>query len=408
MDVSCYQCNTVTTIEIGFEVKNFVCPNCQSVYISDASKELRRERAFNHKIPHVGLQIGQKGILKGIEYIVTGILTKKVYGAYYWNEYVLTDKLNKFVYLSESDGHWIFLKEIEDKFDVSNHPKFLTYEGVVMNLYDYTDVEIVSAQGFFDFALPKKKTHSTEYISVPNMISIEKDGDTETTYFGEHITTKEIRKGFPFFTLPSKVGTGLVQPFFLNVTNTAIIFCIFSILILLSHWFIYKDKVEKQVFYKDLTVDAFNNKEIVSPSFILEGGSAPMTIAVNSGVDNSWANVQVALLNEKTNDAVYASKDIEYYHGYTDGESWSEGNSSEEFNICGVAAGKYHLVITPQKAPEDLQNNSLTIKAVWDQPSGRNRWLTIIFMAVLLVALYYLNVNFEQKRWEDSDHSPYN
>lgn len=408
MEVSCYQCNTVTTVEVGFEVKNFVCPNCQSVYILDINKALRRERSFNHKIPHVGLQIGQKGILKGIEYTVTGILTKKVYGAYYWNEYILNDKSNHFVYLSESDGHWIFLKEIEDKFEVSNRPKFLTYEGIVMNLYDYTDVEIVSAQGFFDFTLPKKKIHSIEYISAPNMISIEKDGDTETTYFGEHITTKEIRKGFPFFTLPSKVGTGLVQPFFFDIRNTAIVFCIVAILILLSHWFIYKDKLEKQVFYKDLTFDAFNNKEIVSPSFVLEGGSAPMTIAVNSGVDNSWANVQVALLNEKTNDAVYASKDIEYYHGYTDGESWTEGNHSEEFNICGVAAGKYHLVITPQKAPEDLQNNSLTIKAVWDQPSGRNRWLTIIFLAVLLVALYYLNVNFEQKRWEDSDHSPYN
>lgn len=407
MDVSCYQCNTITILEIGFEAKNFVCPNCQSLYLLDSNKEFRRQRSFNHKIAHVGLQIGQKGILKGVEYTVTGILTKKVYGAYYWNEYILNDNANNFVYLSESDGHWIFLKEITDKFDVSNHARFLTYEEIDMKLYDDTDAEIVTAQGFFDFIIPIKKIQTIEYINAPYMISIEKSEDTEVAFFGEHISVKEIRKGFPFFTLPSKTGTGIVQPFFMSVRNTAIVFCFVLGLIVLSNWVIYSDKEGKNVFYKDLTFDEFNNKELVSPSFVLEGGSAPMSVSLSSGVDNSWANVQVALVNEKTNDEVYANKDIEYYHGYEDGESWTEGNPSEEFNICGVAAGKYHLVITPQKAPEDSQNNTLTINAIWDQPSSWNIWATIIFMGIVLIGLYYLNLNFEKTRWEDSSYSPY-
>jgi hypothetical protein len=35
-------------------------------------------------------------------------------------------------------------------------------------------------------------------------------------------------------------------------------------------------------------------------------------------VRRSWVNVQVALINEKTGEEVYASKDIEH-SGYTDG-----------------------------------------------------------------------------------------
>jgi hypothetical protein len=49
-------------------------------------------------------------------------------------------------------------------------------------------------------------------------------------------------------------------------------------------------------------------------------------------VDNSWANVGLGLVNEKTNEIVYASKDIEEYHGYEDGENWSEGRRDESFN----------------------------------------------------------------------------
>ena len=62
----------------------------------------------------------------------------------------------------------------------------------------------------------------------------------------------------------------------------------------------------------------------------------------------------MALVNENNGEEVYASKDIEYYHGYTDGENWTEGSNSEDFNLCGVAAGKYHLTITPSKAARRL------------------------------------------------------
>jgi hypothetical protein len=58
----------------------------------------------------------------------------------------------------------------------------------------------------------------------------------------------------------------------------------------------------------------------------------------------------------KTGEEVYASKDIERYSGYTDGESWSEGSNWRSL-IYGVPAGTYHLNITPMKAPEDVTSD---------------------------------------------------
>ena len=411
MEVSCYNCDTVTKLEIGFEVKNFVCPSCKSLYKSDEEGQLRVERQFDRNIPHVGLRVGQEVIIKGTAYKVTGILTKKAHGSYFWSEYMLYDSAGKVVYLSEAAGHWILLNEIEDKYKVKSHPRFLKHNDMRFDLYEYSNAEIVSAQGFFDFEIPRKTVHMVEYIHPPFIISIEEMNGVETTFYGEHFSKSEIKKAFlqpyPQAYLPDRSGVGIVQPFLLNIWDTAIVFCIVSLFIFCSHWLIYSDQSERTVFNKQLTFDQFNNKDIVSPSFVLEGGSAPLSIKVYSEVDNSWANIQVALINEKNGDEVYANKDVERYSGYTDGESWTEGSTSEDFNICGVSAGKYHLVITPQKAPEDYKNNVMIVSAVWNEPSSRNIWMMILFMVLIMAGLYFLNNNFEKKRWADSDYSPY-
>lgn len=407
MEVSCYDCNTTTALNSIFEVKNFVCPNCQSIYATDENGALRRAGKFGYKYNTIGLSLGQKGILKEIEYTVTGIFTKKAYGTYYWREYILKDSSDNFIYLSEADGHWIILNEVEKKYEVSKHPRFLTYNEIRMNLYHYTDVEIVSAQGFFDFEIPKRKVHIIEYISPPYIISIEGIKEETVTFFGEHISKNEIKKAFSILELPNQTGTGLVQPFFFNIKNLAIVFCSTALFILCSHWYIYQEREDKDVFNQNFSFEEFNNKEIITPSFELNGGSAPLTIGVSSDVNNSWANLQVALINEKTNDEVYANKDVEYYHGYTDGESWSEGSSSVEFNICGVTEGKYHLAITPQKAPEDIANNFIQVSATWNQSSMRNVWMIFLFMGILFAIIYFIRYNFEKKRWSESDFTPY-
>jgi hypothetical protein len=34
----------------------------------------------------------------------------------------------------------------------------------------------------------------------------------------------------------------------------------------------------------------------------------------------------------------------------------------EEFNLCGIPAGTYHLNITPMKAPEDVTSDFMNVK----------------------------------------------
>ena len=407
MEVACNQCSRVTTLEVYFEVVNFVCPKCQSVY--NESNGLR----FNGRVflksyrQELCLSVGQKGTLRGTEYTVSSSITKKAHGSFYWNEYTLQDQLRNFIYLSESDGNWILLKEADKPYDIVGRHQYTDYADLRMQLYEHTEVEIVNAAGFFDYQITTTKIPTTEYIFPPYILSVERVDGEETAFFGEHISRSEIKRAFHVSTMPVKVGTGIVQPFFINIKNFAMIFCVVAILILSSHMIIYSGRTQTDVLRETFVLGDSNNKEFVSPTFTLNGGSAPLTVKVESDIDNSWLNVQVALINEQTGEEIYANKDVEYYHGYTDGESWSEGDQSETLQVCGVTSGKYHLLFTPQWAPENSTGNSLKVTAVWNEPSMWNVWLPIIIMGGFVVVMYYANVGFEQKRWSESDYSTY-
>lgn len=408
MKIPCYDCNTETELEVGFEVLNFVCPNCRSLYVADDEGKFRRKSQYKAESEVIPLAIGDTGFLKGSQYKVTGILRKKVHPDYRWTEFILQNEAKEFLYLSLSNGHWMMLTEMEKIDDLKKRTKVLNYDGKDYDLFEHSDAEIVNAQGFFDFEIPVNRlTHLAEFINPPYIVSVEKMNNVQTAFHGEYVRKSEIKKAFPGITLPYQSGVSMIQPYRFDLRNTAVIFCLFALLIITSNWYIYKDQVEQNVFNSTIKFSEFDNKEVTSPSFVLNGASAPLTIKVSTGVNNSWANLNVALVNEDTNDEIYANKDIEYYYGYSDGESWTEGSQSEKFNICGVKGGKYHLLITPMKAPEDLSNSEMQVNVVWNEPSNRNAWIVVIGMVVIFFIIRFFKNQFEKERWADSSYSTY-
>ena len=99
------------------------------------------------------------------------------------------------------------------------------------------------------------------------------------------------------FPIPAPNPGTRVVSFLFDVRKLVIIFCSFAILILLTHWFLNKDRREQEVLNTSIPFESYTTKEFVSPSFELKGSSAPLQISVYSNVNNSWANVQVALIN---------------------------------------------------------------------------------------------------------------
>ena len=66
-------------------------------------------------------------------------------------------------------------------------------------------------------------------------------------------------------------------------------------------------------------------------------------ITANAPVSNSWADLDVDLVNEQNNEVESVDIPIEYYSGVDGGESWSEGGQVEDATLSALPAGKYTL-----------------------------------------------------------------
>lgn len=407
-NINCPKCNTITSFENSVDAVSFGCESCKSLFIKNQFEVLKYVKQFQYNSIDIVLSLGAKATFDDEEYEIIGYVIKKTGGIYYWREYTLKSKSDKYVYLSEANGHWIFLNESEEDFKFEGqYNAYTDDEGITYNKYGITSASIVGAYGFFDIKIPSQNVKMLEYINPPYILSKENINGVYICYKGRHISKQEIKKAFNIVDLPSSSGVGIVQPYYFNIYQTAIIFCITILLILFTHKTINLERSDKQVLNEQLKFNDFQNKEYLSPSFNLVGTSAPLRIDLFSPVSNSWAYAGVSVINEETNEEIFAEKEIEYYSGYEDGYAWNEGSTSEKFYICGLGPGKYHLSVTTSKDVLDVANEGMYIKAQWENASGWNFkfviWTLVIFFILILIGRYL----FEKSRWSDSEYSPY-
>lgn len=345
MHYTCPVCNTENTRDFMYSIEEYVCKSCS--YLIDVEKSFSK-KLVKKPIENVVLEIGQKGILDNTEYTVDAIVVRKYGIEIYWREYYLKDKKGDDAFLSESDGHWVLLYPVHTEDVKKKSSKIAQLHTRNYRWYETTECSIHAAAGFFEEKLNFNLATYKEYVNGTNMISQEQSGSKNQYFAGKHISKHFIKKSFKLSHMPNYTGVGIVQPYYIDIKQAINILGIAGLFICLLQLYVYTSRTNASVFQDTIKFEDVKNKEMVSKSFTLSGGSAPLKIIAHSEVNNSWANLQLSLVNENTNEAVYASKDIEEYSGYEDGEVWREGKTTEEFNICGVSPGKYHLVLSAE------------------------------------------------------------
>ncbi len=347
MHYICPVCKTENKTDAEFNISEYICRSCSNLI--DIPKNFST-KVVKKPIENVVLEVGQKGNINGTEYIVTGIIIRKYGSTVFWREYYLKDKKGQDAFLSESDGHWVFL-HIINALDVKKKLNGRVAEFHMKNYrwYETTQCTIYAAAGFFEDKLNFSIANYKEYVHGTQMISQEQSGSETEFFFGKHISKYDIKKAFNISNLPNYTGIGIVQPFYVNVKQAINILAVSALLICFIQLYVVGTRTNALVFEQEVNFIDVADKEMISKSFELSGGSAPLNVEVSSNVDNSWANVGLGLVNEKNNEIVFASKDIEQYHGYEDGENWSEGSQRESFNFCGISPGKYHFVISAER-----------------------------------------------------------
>lgn len=424
-DHQCGACSSLLSITKD-ETKNLVCKSCGTLHVLQKSivydGEFRVDEVHKNKFQKSNSDIptGTKLTLKGIDFEVVGVLKKAEGNTYTWQEYYLYNAKVGYRFLTEYQGHWTFLEEIDDKklIKEQSHDKEAVYNHDYYRLFSQYHASIKGANGEFPIDLLKvPKTLVKEYILPPFLITSEKGENKKHWFKGEYLAVEELDEALQGkIRLPESFGVGVLEPYkprvrFTELMQISVVAVI--ILLVIQMYFTKSELVFEKSFYYD-TVNEMrtvgngydSSKVYISPSFQLKNGNANVEFTLDANVDNNWLETDIVLINDKTGDEYNVSMGVEFYSGVEGGESWTEGSHETDAMIEKVPEGLYHLEISPSTTfPSLVSNFSLKMHR------GVAVYGGFIFILLLLsiypVISYYQERTFEYRRWQASDYSPF-
>jgi ribosomal protein L37AE/L43A len=427
----CPQCQKQITIydPIGSEI--IVCTGCHAYLHFTGSKYVVKDHVraiqYNPVLP-----LGTEGVFRNIAYKVIGYLEKKEVGTEYeWREYMLYSFVEGYAFLAEYNGNWILVagKKHYPILDsvVDNGDDDISVDGQDYRLYNKYTPDITALIGEYDWDALNERLKASEFILPPTMLVKEENIREHCTdyYWGRYIKADEIATGFniPLENFPEKteVGACELSPYRKRWRDMIKVTGILIVIVLVIQILLLILKPEKNLLdnsfnfsqqtlstadsIKNLYSGTYEMKSFKTPTFVVDNASAPLDIELSSPVDNNWFESTIELVNEKDNQTWNLTKEIEYYHGYEDGDSWSEGSTNGEALVSSIPAGKYHLNVYPYAGASTV--NQMNIKVTESEVLWRNILVTVLLLLIYPLYCWYRAYKFETNRWANSDYSPY-
>jgi hypothetical protein len=415
----CVVCGTSNTMYCFPYTVTLNCKSCNTRYELDKNNDVYSKTRHNDKGFVPDIEIGSHGVLDGIEFKVIGYTRKEETNihAAQWNEYTLYNPAQGFAYLSEYQGHWIYVKEWprpplvtgrgKDYF-IENDNEFELY-----NDYRYT---IVGAAGEHIYDFDKTTDFKVEeYIHPPQILTKEQSKTEENWFYGEHIDAKKIANTFSMPDgLPPKYGIGAVQPFaFINKSTLVLITITGIALVIFLHLFLSARHQHRKILSEQLVFpESIHTMEGTTSFFTLPKKESNLQLLVSAPVDNSWLSLEGSFINTKTGKEYGFSKGIEYYSGVSEGERWSEGEQNGEVVLTEIPAGTYYL---EYKAIKDSSASYLStafsrfeMEVKYDVSLHRNLGWAIAFILIVAIGQFLFYYYYDKRRWENSKYTPYN
>ncbi|HEX3101110.1 MAG TPA: DUF4178 domain-containing protein, partial [Pyrinomonadaceae bacterium] len=407
--MGCPNCGGPLSLTAPDKAERVTCPNCNSLLDVNQGK-LTYLKALNPppSQPDFVAPIGAEGVFPGdVKFKIIGAVVRSVMidGVhYYWHEYLLYNPMVGFRWLVHSDNHWNFVEPVNPA-EVETLGTVANYNGNTFKIFQDAPAVVEYVQGEFYWCVEQGETvRAVDYVSPPLMLSQEVSDNEINWSLGTYMTNDEIEKIFGISGLPRPWGVAPNQPFTGRFYYTwgalplllLIVVAIFSIPL---------TGLTKTVLNQNIVLPPMANETTeqiaTSQPFDLTG-NRNLRITAGAQVDNSWASLDVDLVNEQTGAiAEEINIPIEYYSGVDDGESWSEGDKSTDATLSSVPAGKYTLHVhgTWQNWQTQMP---VSVKVEQGVNRGVNFCCAFIVLLIVPVLGLFRKMSFESGRWKDS------
>jgi ribosomal protein S27E len=415
--VNCPNCGAATAVRTFGHAVNVVCQSCRSIL--DAANPgvtiLQRYTEAVREEPLIPL--GTRGTLLDVECEVVGFQVRQIVVdgvAYQWREYLLFNPYREFRYLTEYAGHWNLVTTLNALPEGGPTPEgsaARSYGGHRYRHFQTAVAKTVFVLGEFPWQIRVGDTTTGfDFVAPPLMLSAEVDSDKEVTWsLGRYMSGDEIWKGL---SLPGKPprpeGVFADQPSpFRGVVGSmwrrAVLFAAIAMLLWIGHLVSARGK---QSFAQNFAFDPKSPQDtsLVTPVFELDGRPSAVQIETATNLDNQWMFVGYALVNEQTGQAFEVARDVSYYHGIEDGESWTEGSPTDSVALPSVPPGRYFLRIETEGGDQAAAPMRYRVRVVRDVSTSLWFVVALVLIAVPPMLATWRASKFERRRWQESDH----
>lgn len=404
--MGCPNCGGSLELNAPDKTERVTCPFCHSLLdVNQGNLTFLRSLA-KMEYPFVFL-IGAEGTIAGdVKFKIIGAIIRSVSiegETYLWDEYLLYNPQIGFRWLVYSDNHWNFVEPINAA-EVIVNGNIVSYNGSTFKIFQDAPARVEYVQGEFYWRVEQGETvRAVDYVAPPLMLSQEITSNEINWSLGTYLTNAEVERAFGISDLPKPFSVAPNQPF----TGGFYIkwgFALLGLLCLIAILMIPLGGLSNNVLSQQIILPPMTNatapQTIFSQPFDLKG-NRNVKITASAPVNNSFADLDIDLINEQNNEVESVNVPIEYYAGVDEGESWSEGGQTQDATISSLPAGKYSLRVegTWQNFGQPLPVDVRVEQNVW---RGVNFWLSFFLLALLPVWALIRKFIFESRRWSES------
>ncbi len=409
--MGCPNCGGAVDLVAPDKTERVTCPFCNSLL--DVNKgNLKFLKVLKPtKSPYdFVLPIGAEGTFKDVKFKIIGAMIRsvRIEGIkYFWHEYLLYNPKIGFRWLVHSDNHWNFVESVnpaEVEISESLGKTTAKYDGRTFKIFQDALAVVEYVKGEFYWRVEQGETvRAADFVAPPRMLSRELGTNEVNWSIGTYLTNAEVEKAFDVENLPKPWSVAPNQPF----TGSFYIkagFVMLAVLLIGAIFMIpisgFTGTVLSQQLTLDPTISAATPQTVFSQPFEIKA-NRNVRITANAPVINSWADLDVDLINEQNNEVESVDIPIEFYAGVEDGESWSEGGQTQDATLSSLPAGTYTLRL--EGTWQNFQSPMpVTVKVEQNVVRGVNFLLSFILLAILPFWNLFRKFSFESRRWSES------
>ena len=196
--IQCTQCAAPLELHGGRQVKSISCPYCGSVMDNKDEYKVVEQFLLADR-PYTPLQIGQEGVLNGVQLTVIGLIEYKTADNRGWIEYQLFSPTHGYSWLSYESGHFVFGHKV--RYYPDYYAKDLQVDfkvnGKKYTVIDDYKASISFVEGELTWIAHKNDSiEVVEAIDPPYIYSIEKTQYEEEYSLGEYLTAETVYNAF--------------------------------------------------------------------------------------------------------------------------------------------------------------------------------------------------------------------